>query len=395
MAAFAGDEMRLAHRNIVCAFVSARPNDARGWSVIDDEATAQYVCNEIKHHVQSALANDRLQDSVAISWLDSIPRDAIAKAACSMLTTGELDLLAKEAEARGDLKQLSIRYLHNVQDSMDKEDYERAFGEALRVFRTYRSCLNQYPGGVDAAMNQPDLIILASALMETVMGALFRGGKFSKEMSDDLMPFFTTVSGTDLMMKMRPLFAAFNPMMELVELTLPHEEKVDIKKVQEAVSNCGAGVVVNAVEFSRVLHDNKSSRLTKTECAVAMCMIGACVFDHVLVSAGSYRREIFSPKDAVLGQVSYSYDRIHATETREKGFDLYCLFGGCAPALSFGDFDSYCQMWPIYINNYERMMQEPDRDAELFNFMVGARTALFWEAQFGVVASGEEIHTYL
>eukprot|EP01052_Picozoa_sp_SAG31_P047869 SAG31_NODE_9765_length_1230_cov_1.707339_2_plen_256_part_01 len=27
--------------------------------------------------------------------------------------------------------------------------------------------------------------------------------------------------------------------------------------------------------------------------------------------------------------------------------------------------------------------------------MVGARTALFWEAQFGVVASGEEIHTYL
>eukprot|EP01052_Picozoa_sp_SAG31_P047868 SAG31_NODE_9765_length_1230_cov_1.707339_1_plen_74_part_10 len=39
-----------------------------------------------------------------------------------------------------------------------------------------------------------------------------------------------------------------------------------------------------------------------------------------------------------------SESNMHANHAckMEKSFDLYCLFGGCAPALSFGDFDSYC-----------------------------------------------------
>jgi hypothetical protein len=93
------------------AFARSRRSIIYGWNVLDEDAVADYVCNEINHHVQHAFREDGWRsDAVFLGWVDSVPPDAIAAAAWRCVGGRELTSLAEAAAERGDWVSAALRF---------------------------------------------------------------------------------------------------------------------------------------------------------------------------------------------------------------------------------------------------------------------------------------------
>ena len=116
------DELRDGHRAIVEVFRAARPIDAYGRAQYDGiqegNPIADYVCQEVEHHLAGGWNADKEGDILATRvWLGEVPQDAIVIAAGRCLGSDRLSALATAAEYAKDWW-LAARYWSVLQATM-------------------------------------------------------------------------------------------------------------------------------------------------------------------------------------------------------------------------------------------------------------------------------------
>ena len=128
------EEAQVNHQKVVDAFTKCRRSLVYGWNPLDDDELGMYVVHEIDHHVQHAFQQGSWQSNpVFISWVDSIPPDAIAHAAWSCLSMSDFDALADESLAREDWVTTAVRY--NAKASRLARSKEGHQGDQVRDLR--------------------------------------------------------------------------------------------------------------------------------------------------------------------------------------------------------------------------------------------------------------------
>eukprot|EP01052_Picozoa_sp_SAG31_P017035 SAG31_NODE_1150_length_9648_cov_37.362656_5_plen_215_part_00 len=110
LASYLPEDLKKAHKQVVDAFCRLRPSKVYGWTYLDSSDLAEYINNEISHHVRSCFEPDSwLSDSSFIGWVDSQPADTIADAAWDCLSMNDLIQLVVEAEKSGDALKTAVR----------------------------------------------------------------------------------------------------------------------------------------------------------------------------------------------------------------------------------------------------------------------------------------------
>eukprot|EP01052_Picozoa_sp_SAG31_P039241 SAG31_NODE_5403_length_2556_cov_8.128060_1_plen_308_part_00 len=110
LASFLPADLRLAQQKVVDAFCVSRPSKMYGWNALDRSTVAEYVVQEIGHHVRSSIELGGWTANPSFpAWVDSLPSDTIAYAAWECLDLQDLCQLVEQASVAGDNLKTAVR----------------------------------------------------------------------------------------------------------------------------------------------------------------------------------------------------------------------------------------------------------------------------------------------